>query len=75
MGTADHIQGIESLFNSLIAAIISRKDSIEQDNEVKKRDSVFLSSVSAPTWSAQSEEEEAREKAERSAAGWGCCSS
>jgi len=66
--------GIQNLFDSLISVIISRKDSIERENELKKRDSVFLSSVSTPTWSAQAEEEEAREKAARSAGGWnGCC--
>lgn len=67
------MSGIQNLFDSLISVIISRKDSIERDNELKKRDSVFLSSVSTPAWSAQAEEEEAREKAARSG-GWnGCC--
>jgi hypothetical protein len=52
-----------------------RKDRIEQENELKKRDSVFLTSVAAPAWTAQAEEEEAREKAERerAARGWSCC--
>jgi hypothetical protein len=68
--------GIQSLFDSLISAIILRKDIIEQENELKKRDSVFLSSVSTPTWTAQAEEEEAREKAATSSkGGWSCCSS
>jgi len=66
--------GIETLFESLINAIIERKDIIEHENELKKRDSVFLSSVSTPAWAAQAEEEEAREKA-RSISGWSCCSS
>ncbi|KAJ7937370.1 P-loop containing nucleoside triphosphate hydrolase protein [Mycena leptocephala] len=67
--------GIQNLFDHLIAAIILKKDRIEQENELKKRDSVFLTAVAAPAWSAQAEEEEAREKAERerSARGWGCC--
>ncbi|KAJ7774192.1 P-loop containing nucleoside triphosphate hydrolase protein, partial [Mycena maculata] len=67
--------GIQNLFDHLISAIIVRKDRIEAENELKKRDSVFLTSVAAPAWSAQAEEEEAREKAERerSARGWSCC--
>ncbi|KAF8803756.1 ras-domain-containing protein [Phlegmacium glaucopus] len=64
--------GIHSLFEHLISAIIVRKDIIERENELKKRDSVFLSSVSTPTWSAQADEEEAREKARRSGS-WSCC--
>ncbi|ESK93738.1 ras-like gtp-binding protein ryl2 [Moniliophthora roreri MCA 2997] len=67
--------GITHLFNHLIKAIIERRDAIEKENELKKRDSVFLSTP-APTWAAQAEEEEAREK-ERQAArgGWSssCC--
>lgn len=65
--------GIQSLFDHLIHAIIQKKDVIEKENELKKRDSVFLTTVAKPTWTAQAEEEEAREKAERSAGGWGCC--
>jgi small GTP-binding protein len=65
--------GIQNLFDSLISVIISRKDRIERENELKKRDSVFLSSVSTPTWSAQAEEEEAREKAARSGSWNSCC--
>jgi len=66
--------GIQHLFDSLIAAIITRKDSIERENEMKRRDSVFLSPVATPAWAAQADEEEAREKA-RAAAGvsWSCC--
>jgi len=67
--------GIHNLFDSLITAIIERKDVIERENELKKRDSVFLSSVSTPTWAAQAAEEEAREKARASSNGWSCCSS
>jgi hypothetical protein len=67
------LTGIQTLFDHLITAIIERKDRIEQENELKKRDSVFLSAVPTPTWSAQAEEEEAREKAERAAGGWSCC--
>ncbi len=68
--------GISQLFSSLIAAIIVKKDSIERENELKKRDSVLLSAVSTPAWSAQADEEEAREK-ERVAtkSSWSCCSS
>jgi len=62
--------GIHNLFEHLISAIIVRKDIIEQENELKKRDSVFLSSVSTPEWSLQADEEE--EQARRSGA-WSCC--
>jgi hypothetical protein len=65
--------GIQSLFDSLISVIISRKDIIEQENELKKRDSVLLSSINPPTWTAQAEEEEAREKAASSSGTWSCC--
>ncbi|OBZ76699.1 Ras-like GTP-binding protein RYL2 [Grifola frondosa] len=67
--------GIEQLFNTLIAAIIARKDSIERENEMKRRDSVLLSTISTPAWAAQAEEEEAREKAREAAhTSWTCCS-
>ncbi|KAF4619429.1 hypothetical protein D9613_005435 [Agrocybe pediades] len=66
--------GIQALFEHLISAIIVRKDIIEQENELKKRDSVFLSSSSTPTWSAQADEEEAREKEQAQRSGsWNCC--
>jgi len=66
-------QGIQQLFGSLITAIILKKDSIEQENDLKRRDSVFLSSVTAPTWAAQADEEEAREKAAARSGAWSCC--
>jgi len=70
------LSGIQNLFDSLISLIITRKDTIEQENELKKRDSVSLSSINPPTWTAQAEEEEAREKAAaRSASAWTCCQS
>ncbi|KAA1465979.1 ras-domain-containing protein [Dentipellis sp. KUC8613] len=72
--SAKNDQGIEDLFDSLISAIISKKDVIEQENEMKRRDSVFLTPVAAPTWAAQADEEEAREKAAARSAGWSCCS-
>jgi predicted GTPase len=66
--------GIHTLFDHLITAIIQRKDVIEKENELKKRDSVLLSAVATPTWSAQAEEEEAREKAKSfTTNGWSCC--
>ncbi|KAI0796601.1 P-loop containing nucleoside triphosphate hydrolase protein [Abortiporus biennis] len=67
--------GISLLFDSLIGAIIAKKDSIEKENELKKRDSIFLSSITTPTWSAQADEEEAREKElqRASKASWSCC--
>ncbi|KAF9224299.1 ras-domain-containing protein [Gyrodon lividus] len=67
--------GIQTLFDSLIGAIIERKDVIERENDLRKRDSVLLSSVSTPTWAAQADEEEAREKARSITGGWSCCSS
>lgn len=65
--------GIRHLFDTLIQAIIARKDSIEQENEIKKRESVFLTD-NTPAWAAQADAEEAREKA-RQAVGmsWNCC--
>ncbi|KAF9008821.1 P-loop containing nucleoside triphosphate hydrolase protein [Cyathus striatus] len=65
--------GITQLFEHLISAIILRKDAIEKENELKKRDSVFLSTVSTPAWAAQAEEEEAREKAQQRSGSWNCC--
>ena len=66
--------GISQLFGCLISAIIARKDDIERENELKKRDSVFLPSVNTPTWAAQADEEEAREKERIAAkASWSCC--
>jgi len=66
--------GITQLFDALILAIIAKKDSIEQENELKLRDSVILPSVATPTWAAQADEEEAREKAAaREHAARSCC--
>ncbi|KAG6840806.1 hypothetical protein C0991_004161 [Blastosporella zonata] len=65
--------GIESLFEHLISAIILKKDIIEQENELKKRDSVFLTSVRSPVWAAQAEEEEARARAAKGSPSWNCC--
>ena len=63
--------GVKSLFDSLISAIIQRKDVIEKENGLKKRDSVMLSSVPTPAWAAQAE---AEEKALSSRSGpWSCC--
>jgi len=64
--------GIGNLFESLISAIITKKDIIERENELKKRDSVFLSSVSTPTWATQADEEDSPPKA-HSAISWVCC--
>lgn len=67
--------GIQHLFDTLIAAIIARKDSIEQENEMKRRDSVYLSSATMPVWAAQADAEEAREKAQvAKGTSWSCCS-
>ncbi|KAH9955551.1 P-loop containing nucleoside triphosphate hydrolase protein [Russula dissimulans] len=66
--------GITQLFDALILAIISKKDSIEQENELKRQDSVILPSVPPPMWAAQADEEEAREKAAaREHAARSCC--
>jgi hypothetical protein len=68
--------GISQLFDALILAIIEKKDMIEQENVVKGRGSVMLTSVTTPTWAAQADEEEAREKeAARSHAARSCCQS
>jgi len=63
------------LFDALILAIIAKKDVIEQENELKRRDSVILPSVTPPMWAAQADEEEAREKAAAAQlhAARGCC--
>ncbi len=61
------------MFDNVISAIIRKKDQIDEENQAKKRDSVFLSSATTPTWSAQAEEEEAREKAEKASGSWSCC--
>ena len=66
--------GIQSLFDNLISAIIAKKDVIEKENELKRRDSDFLTHFTPPTWSAQADEEEAREKAAAArTGGWSCC--
>jgi hypothetical protein len=66
--------GITQLFDALIVSIIAKKDIIEQENELKRRDSIILPSATPPMWAAQAEEEEAREKAAaRSRATRGCC--
>ncbi len=66
--------GIQHLFDSLIDAIIQKKDKIERENEIKRRDSVMLDSIATPVWATQADQEEAREKA-RVATGssWSCC--
>ena len=50
------VTGIQQLFGSLIDAIIAKKDQIERENELKKRDSVLLSSTSTPVWAAQADQ-------------------
>ena len=50
--------GIPELFDSLIQAIVLRKDDLDQENATAKRDSIFL--APAPAWAAQADEEEAR---------------
>jgi hypothetical protein len=68
------VVGITQLFEALILAIIAKKDIIEQENELKRHDSVILASTLTPTWAAQADEEEAREKeAARSHAARSCC--
>ena len=62
--------GIPELFDSLIQAIVLRKGDLDQENEMTKRDSIFLSP--APAWAAQADEEEARLSARNSS--WSCCS-
>ncbi|KLO15713.1 hypothetical protein SCHPADRAFT_962582 [Schizopora paradoxa] len=63
--------GVKQLFDELISAIIERKDIIEKENELKKRDSVMLSPTLTPSWTAQAEEEE---KAQLATNSWSCCS-
>jgi len=61
--------GIQQLFEHLISSIITRKDIIERENELRKRDSVFLDS--SPSWSKPPEEVES-DKAQRWGS-WSCC--
>jgi hypothetical protein len=65
------------LFDALIVSIIAKKDVIEQENELKRReDSIILPSVTPPMWAAQADEEEEREKAEAQLhAARSCCQS
>lgn len=65
------VLGVNALFDSLIDAIIQRKDFIEQENELKKRDSVMLTSVPMPAWAAQADEEEKART--RKGGSWSCC--
>ena len=68
------VAGISQLFDALILAIIAKKDTIDQENELKQRESVMLTPIAAPTWAAQADEEEAREKAAaRSHTARSCC--
>ena len=68
------VLGIQHLFDSLIGAIIEKKDMIERENEIKRRDSVMLSTSATPVWAAQADQEEAREKARvTSGSSWSCC--
>ena len=60
--------GIQQLFEHLITAIILRKDIIEKENELKKRDSVFLDSISTPSWSNPPVE-----AGYKSSGSWNCC--
>jgi hypothetical protein len=61
------------LFDALILGIIAKKDTIEE-NELKRGDSIILTSVTPPMWAAQADEEEAREKAAaQSHAARSCC--
>ena len=67
--------GIESLFGSLIGAIIARREVIEQERIKRERDSVVLDGIS-PGWNGIAEEEEMLQKERRkSSKGWGgaCC--
>jgi hypothetical protein len=66
--------GVDNLFDTLLSTIIAKKDIIEQENELKKRDSVLLSSISTPTWATQADEEDVPIKS-RSTGGWSCCNS
>lgn len=65
--------GVQQLFDSLLAAIIKRKDAIEAENELKKRDSVYLTPATTPVWAAQADAEE-KAQATVASASWRCCS-
>jgi small GTP-binding protein len=61
--------GIQQLFEHLISAILVRKDLIEKENELKKRNSVYLDST--PSWSKPPVESD-YDKPQRSGS-WNCC--
>ena len=60
--------GVQKLFEHLIAAIIVRKDLIERENELKKRNSVYLDTT--PSWSKPPVDD--YDKPQRSGS-WTCC--
>jgi hypothetical protein len=61
--------GIRQLFDHLISAIIVRKDIIERENELNKRESVILDSVITRSWPNASGE---LDKPQASGS-WNCC--
>ena len=58
--------GVNDLFHNLITVLISRKDELEQQNQMAKRESIIL----PPSWAALADEEESRLAARNP---WMCC--
>lgn len=61
--------GVKQLFDSLIAAIILKKNVI-RERELNNRDSIILTDTPAPTWDTVANEEAARQ---RKLTRGGCC--
>ena len=54
------VTGVQELFDALIRAIISKRDILERERELRERDSVYLGSTPlTPMWAAVADEEEA----------------
>jgi len=58
--------GIRQLFDHLISAIIVRKDIIERENELNKRESVILDTRSWPNASGELDKPQ-------TSGSWNCC--
>lgn len=63
--------GVKALFDSVVTAIVARKDTIERENERKRRESVMLTPATTPTWASQADEEE--KAIAKAKSGYSCC--
>jgi hypothetical protein len=65
-------RGIDTLFDGLIGALLARREAIEAENALRKRDSVALAPAT-PAWAVEADRDAAAEKS-HSSGGWSCCS-